>query len=255
MKLIDVHAHLDHERFKKDLDEVIKRFKEAGGEFIFSSGVDKNTNRIVLDLSKKYDCVKASFGLYPIDALERETGNIGFDVDEELVWIEEHRDDCVCIGEIGMDFNEGRGKVLEQEQVFRKVLELAKKINKVVIIHSRKAELEAIDIMEDEKMTDVVMHCFHGNKKLIKRCIENGWSFSIPPNITRLEHFKMLVEMVPLNQLLTETDAPYLSPFAGERNESANVAITIREIAKIKRIDEEGVAEQIFKNAEELFEL
>ncbi|MBT7706253.1 TatD family hydrolase [archaeon] len=255
MNLIDVHAHLDHERFEKDLDLVIARFKEAGGEFIFSSGVDAATNRIVLDLSKKYDCVKASFGLYPLDALERETGNIDFDVDEELSWIEEHKDDCVCIGEIGMDFNESKEKALEQEQVFRKVLELAKKIDKTVVIHSRKAELEVIDIMEDEGMENVVMHCFCGKKSLIKRCVENGWSFSVPAVIKRWQNFQMLVEIVPLEQLVTETDAPLLSPVIGERNEPSNVTITIGEIAKIKGMDETGVAEQIFKNAKELFDL
>jgi TatD DNase family protein len=256
MKLIDVHAHLEHDRFKKDLDEVIKRFVEAGGEFVFTSGVDSITNREALVLSEKYDCVKASFGLYPLDALERETGDKnGFDVEEELSWIEDHTDDCVCIGEIGMDFNESRNKAKEQEEMFRKILRLAKKIGKSVVIHSRKAEIEVVEILEDEKMEEVVMHCFHGNKKLIKKCIENGWSFSIPPNITRLDHFKIVAELVPLEQLLTETDAPYLSPVAGERNESANVVATIKEIAKIKELSEEEVAEQIFNNAKSVFNL
>ncbi len=296
MKLIDVHAHLDHARFEKDLDEVVKRFEKAGGKFIISSGVNPATNRKILELSKKYNVVKCSFGLYPIDALAKEIENgeangflrdiEKFSVDEELDWIEKHTNDCVAIGEIGLDYNwsskddpdgpkdfqteEMREK---QKEVFRKVLGLAKKIKKPVVIHSRKAELDAIEILEETDFivpkgtppaqtasagTDrvgVIMHCFNGKKSLIRRCVENDWSFSVPPVIARLEHFKMLVEMVPLKQLLTETDAPYLSPVAGERNESANIITTIKIIAEIKGLSEKKVAKQIFNNAKNLFNL
>ena len=137
--------------------------------------------------------------------------------------------------------------------MFRKTLELAKKLGKVVVIHSRQAELEAIEILEEMKMDKVVMHCFCGKKSLIKRCVGNGWSFSVPPAIMRWDNFKMLVEVVPIEQILTETDAPYLSPVARERNEPANVAVTIGEIARIKGIGEKEVAEKIWENAEKLF--
>ncbi|MBU2576739.1 MAG: TatD family hydrolase [Nanoarchaeota archaeon] len=315
MKLVDIHAHLEHARFEKDLDSVIERFKKAGGEFIIESGVNPATNRVALEIAEKYDVVKVSFGLYPIDALAKEVeagesegflreiapkgvhqggartssrppaqmasaeaDRVGkFDVDEELAWIEENADKCVAIGEIGLDYNsysrparnsvpselgtspevpDSSGKMREkQKEVFRKVLKLAKKIDKPVVIHSRKAEEDAIDILEELKMKAVIMHCFNGKKSLIKRGVDNGWFFSVPPVIARLEHFKMLVEMVPLEQLLTETDAPYLSPVAGERNESANVVVTIGEIAKIKGLGEDEVAEQIFNNVKNLFNL
>ena len=250
MKLIDVHAHLDHTRFEKGLDEVIERFKKAGGKYIISSGVNPATNRKALEIAKKYDVVKCSFGMYPV-------GNFGENIDAEIKWIEKHANDCVAIGEIGLDYDDDERKTNKEKQkkLFRKVLDLAKRIEKLVVIHSRKAELDAIEILEEMKMKKVVMHCFCGKKSLIRRCVENGWSFSVPPVITRLEHFKMLVEMVPLGQLLTETDAPYLSPVAGERNEPANIVTTIKIIAEIKGLTEEEVAEQIFINAEELFKL
>jgi TatD DNase family protein len=245
MKLIDVHAHLESKRFDDDLDEVIDLAEKAGVKVIVNSGTDPQRNRKTLELAEKYDIVKASFGMYPVGDYE--------DIEGELAWIEEHKDVCVAIGEIGLDFDKGREDFEKQKELFVKMLELAKKMDRPVVIHSRKAELEAVEILEEEKMGKVVMHCFHGSKKLIKRCVENGWSFSIPPNITRLDHFKMLVEMVPIEQLLTETDAPYLSPVAGERNEPANVAVTIKEIAKIKEISEREVSEKIFGNAEKLF--
>ena len=277
MKLIDVHAHLEDGRFEKDLDSVIERFKEAGGKFVINSGTDPEKNRKTLELFKSFDCVRCSFGMYPIGDYE--------DVDGELVWIEEHKDVCVAVGEIGLDFDKGREDFEKQEKLFRKMLRFAKKIDKPVVIHSRKAELEVIDILEEEgfgktaSLPDrggaparpasparplrcqtagrgkVVMHCFSGKKSLIRRCVENGWSFSVPAVIMRLEHFKMLVEMVPLEQLLTETDAPYLSPVVGERNEPVNVAVTIKEIARIKGVSEDEVAERIWENAERVFKI
>jgi len=267
MKLIDVHCHLNHERFKGDLDEVVERFRKAGGKILVSSGVNKSSNREVLEFAKKYDVVRAAFGIYPTDALacEMKQGEAdgfsrdleGFDVDEELMWIEKNRGECFAVGEIGLDYNfkEFQSEEMReaQKEVFVKCLRLAKKIDKAVVIHSRKAEADAIEILEEEGMKRVVMHCFSGKKALIRRCVENGWSFSVPAVIMRLEHFKMLVEMVPLGQLLTETDAPYLSPVVGERNESANVAVTLKEIARIKELDVEEVGAKIFENTKDMF--
>ena len=265
MRLVDVHAHLEHPKFEEDLDFVIERFKKKGGEFIVTSGVNPETNRKALDLAKKYDCVKCSFGLYPIDALAKEVEDSNeflreikeFDVDLELAWIEENKDSCVAIGEVGLDYNWKEFQTEEmrekQKEVFRKVLALAKRIGKTVVIHSRKAEADAVDIMEELEMKKVVMHCFNGKKGLIKRGVDLGWSFSVPANIVRLEHFKMLVEMVPIGQLLTETDAPYLSPEVGTRNESVNVFVTLQEIARIKGVSVEEVSEKIWENFERVF--
>ncbi len=97
------------------------------------------------------------------------------------------------------------------------------------------------------------MHCFSARKSIIRRAADNGWSFSIPPVITRLQHFQTLTELVDLKQLLTETDAPYLSPFPGERNEPAFVAETIKKIAEIKRMTEEDVAQNIYMNYTNMF--
>jgi len=267
MNLIDIHAHLETSRFSKNLDKVIERARKAGVKIIINSGVNPETNRKSLELSKKYDIVKVSFGLYPLDALAKEVESSNeflrkieeFDVDEELIWMEKNKSLCIAIGEIGLDYNwkdfQTEKMKEKQKEVFRKVLNLAKKINKPVIIHSRKAELDAIEILEELKMKKVIMHCFSGKVSLIKRSADSGWFFSIPPIITRLQHFQTLVSIVPLNQLLTETDSPYLSPAAGERNEPANVMFAIKEIAKIKNITEKEVADAIWENSKKLFNL
>ena len=267
MKLIDVHAHLEGEKFEGDLDEVVARAEKAGVKVVVNSGVNPETNRKSLELAGKYDIMRASFGMYPIDAIADRFSDFGeegylreieaYDVDEELEWIEEHKDDCVSIGEIGLDFKVVENTTDEmkeaQEEVFRKVLKLAKKIDKLVVIHSRGAELRCFEILEEMEMKEVVIHCFCGKKKLIKRGVENGWFFSVAPAIKRWQNFQMMVDMVPIEQLLTETDSPFLSPVVGERNEPANVAVTIREIARIKGISEKEVADKIWENAERLF--
>ena len=258
MLLVDVHAHMDHSRFKEDLDDVIQRAREAGVKVIITSGVNSTTNRIALNLAEKYDIIKASLGLYPIDALAKEldAGEAeGFvrdvkaiDVDEELEWIKENKDKCIAVGECGLDYNWVTGREKEQQRIFQKIIETVEKINKPIIVHSRKAELDAVEMLESCKIKKIVMHCFSARKSIIKRAADNGWSFSIPPVITRLQHFQTLVGMVDLKQLLTETDAPYLSPFPGERNEPAFVVETIKKIAEIKRMTEEDVAQNIYMN-------
>jgi TatD DNase family protein len=270
MKLLDVHCHLEGERFAKDLDDVLQRAHRAGVQFAFSSGVNPETNRKVLQLSKKYSMIKACFGLYPIDAVVSKFPNVqdddmrkieSFDYKEELQWIEKNFCFCVAIGEVGLDF-----KIIkelknaeeikeEQKKVFEEIILLAKRLDKPVIIHSRGAELECIELLEKHKMKKVLMHCFGGKKSLIKRIVDNGWFFSVPAVITRLQHFQILVEIVPLGQLLTETDAPYLAPVVGERSEPRDVVTTIKEIAKLKNLEEKDVASQIWKNAEKLFGL
>jgi TatD DNase family protein len=249
MKLIDIHAHLESPRFK-DLGKVITDAKKVGVKYIIQSGTDPKRNKKTLEISKKYNIVKPSFGMYPV-------GNLAKDTNKEIEWIKDHKKECVAIGEIGMDFDNHQRKRhhKEQEVLFKKMLTLAKEIDKPVVIHSRKAEKECIEILKDENMKRVVMHCFCGRKSLIKEAVEAGFYFSVPPAITRWHNFQVLVENVPLKQILTETDSPYLSPEAGQTNEPKNVAVTIKKIAEIKDLTEEEVANQIWKNAVEVFRL
>lgn len=256
--IVDVHTHLDHPLLEKDLDEIIKRAKKAGISAIITNGISKESNRRVLDISKKYDIVKASLGIYPQDALRKETSEEGyaiktdFDTDAEIKFIEKNKNKIIAIGEVGLDYYNGKDKIAQKE-VFIKIIDLAKKINKPIIVHSRKAENDVIDLLEEKGAKKVILHCFSGKKRLIIRASKLGYSFSIPANIVRAQNFQMLVTQVPLSQILTETDAPYLSPYKDKINEPAFVHETIKRIAEIKQIEEKEAENIIYMNYMKLF--
>ncbi len=258
--IVDVHSHLQFSQFEKDINEVIKRAKEAGVSYILCSGVDHESNVKALELSKKYDIVKASLGVYPLDAVglghyddvQRKSTKI--DVNSELKFIEKNRDNCLAIGEIGLDYSPKEDcKVKEQKEVFLKCIKLAKKLDKPIVVHTRKAEQDCIEILESSNYKKVVLHCFTGNMKLVKKAEDLGFYFSIPSIITRLKHFQEVVERVSLNNILTETDAPYLSPFQGQRSEPSYIKETIKIISQIKKITEEETEKIIFSNFQKVF--
>lgn len=258
MILIDVHNHLDHDFFKEDLDEVIQRAKQAGVKAIITNGLDPDTNRKSLELADKYDIVKAALGIYPPESLEKEseTGEhtrptVEFDIDEEIKFIEQNKDNIIAIGEIGLDFV--HSQTADQKELFQKMLDLAKKLDKPAIIHSRRAEREVIETLESNQQKNVILHCFSGKKKLIKRALELGYYFSIPCNVVRSQQFQITVELAPFSQILTETDGPYMSPFKEKRNEPAFITETIKKIAEIKNITQEETANNIYMNYQRVF--
>ena len=172
MLLVDVHAHLDHPFFEKDLDQVIERAKKQGVKAIITNGVNPDSNKRVLELTKKYDIVKAAMGMYPIDALQKEaeTGEAPwlqnpFTVADCLAEIKKHKHDIVAIGEVGMDFAMTENRETQREH-FQQVIDLAVSIKKPLIVHSRKAETEVVEMLSKSN-AKVLMHCFSGTKKLL----------------------------------------------------------------------------------------
>lgn len=243
--LIDVHAHLFYKDFEQDLEKVIERCKDFHA--VINNGLDKETNRKVLELSKKYKVLKPALGLYPTEADKISEK----DLEEEIIFIKKAKP--VAIGEIGLDLK--WLKTLDkQKPAFIKMLELAKALNVPAIIHSRKAEKEVVEILESLNMKKVIMHCYTGNLKLAKKVIEHKWYFSIPPIINHSDQFKQLVKEIPIQQLLTETDSPYLSHEKEKRNEPLNVQVSLKNIAAIKELDEEETKKLIFMNYKRLFE-
>ena len=261
---IDAHCHLDHPRFKDDLDEVITKAKEAGVVAIISQGVNHESNKRVLDIASRHDNVKAALGLYPVEApnvmlhpdiIDDYIIESDATVDETLAFIEANKDNIVAIGEVGIDLKETDDKEPQIENL-KKIIALAKKLKKPMILHTRKAEELVLDLLEesgiDKKL--VHLHCFCGKKKLIRKGVELGYTFSVPCAITRAQNFQLLVDMVPITQLLTETDGPYMPPDKdADRSLPQDVKVTIDWIAKIKGMTHQEVRDSIFMNYQRMY--
>lgn len=263
MNLVDVHCHLNHASFKNELGAVLERAKKAGLKAIIVSGTNTAANREVLELAKKDSIIKASLGIHPIDALGLSEGETGIvkqkrpiNLEEEFKFIEENKEKIIAIGEVGLDFHWDNEHHQEQMEIFQKVIRFAIRIKKPIVVHTWDAEEECLNLLEQEVkgQIQVVLHCFSGRKSLITRAKELGYYFSAPPSITRTGNFQNLVHKVDLKQILTETDAPWQSPFKGENNEPAYVIETIKKIAEIKKLTEQEVADQIWKNYLTIFE-
>jgi len=261
MILVDVHAHLDFPQFSKDLPEVLDRAKNAGMAAIINQGVHHASNEKVLALAKRYPLIKPALGLYPLNApnvqvkdeMERDFDRAhAVSVDDTLKFIRQHASEIVALGEVGIDLHFSDD---EQHQIdnFTRVLQLSNAIKKPVIIHSRKAEKLVLDILEDAKHKNAVLHCFSGSQKLIKRAIDLDLHLTVTSNANRLQHFQLVARTVPLTRLFTETDAPYLSPIAGERNEPQNVSYAVEVIAKERRITPEEASRVLYMNYQKLF--
>ncbi len=265
--LLDIHAHLDHHLLANKLDEVLERSKNM---IVVTNGINPETNRWALDLSKKHKNIKAALGIYPITSLKKELVDFGynlgykdFNTEDELKWIEKiiklqesANNHVFGIGEIGLDYfvvkDETKEQRNEQKELFIKLLKLGKKYRKPLIIHSRKAEEDVVEILEQEKPKKAILHCFCGSKKLVKRVVDSKWCFSITANLERSSQMQMIVNETPLSQLLTETDAPYLSYEKDKINEPINVKFAVEKIAKMKKILPKEAENIIFKNYQSL---
>jgi len=251
--LIDAHCHLEDKQFDKDLDEVIERAKKANVAIVICNGLNKKDNEKILSISRKFDIVKCAFGLYPSEAEKMSEDRIM----EDIKFIEKNKDYIVAVGEIGLDFLYTKDSDLIQRQKFalNKLIELAERIKKPVILHSRKAEQEVFDILQSSSVKKAVFHCFTGKMSIAKKIAEAGFYFSIPANVVVSSNLQELVKTIDIRQLLTETDSPLLSPFKGKRNEPAFVAEAVKKIAEIKKIEVREAENLILENAEKIFNL
>jgi len=246
--IFDVHCHLDHPDFEKDLDEVISRSKNHKVVSIISNGTNPASNRNVLAISDKYDIVHPALGIFP-----DEVSNLSeIEIEDELKFIKKHKDKIKALGEVGLDFSEDI-PLKKQKNLFEQFISLSEKLKLPLIVHSRKAESEIIEVLTSSKVKKVILHHFSGNKKLIDKAYDNNFFFSIPTSIVKSQHFQFIVDKIPLSNLFTETDSPYLSPVKGERNEPFHVVETIKVIAKIKNLTIEEAEKILFMNYQKFF--
>ncbi len=244
MKFIDIHCHID---VYDNIENVVKRAREKDVDLIVNNGVDVKSNRKILELGEKFREIKAAMGIYPINALSMTNKEI----DEEIKFIEKNKDNIVMIGEVGIDLKESV-ELERQVMIFEKFIKLAMKLDKCIAVHSRNAETVCIEVLERLKAEKVLMHCFSGGMKLVKKIVENGWFLSIPASVKYNEHFQKIVEITPVENLFCETDSPYLHPMREKNNEPINVIESYKKIAEIKKMTVDEIKKKIWENWEKL---
>jgi len=264
MGLFDVHAHLTDPRLAAREDEVLARASAAGVTTIISNGLHPADNERVAALAARASSVRPAFGLYPVDAVLPQMRELGLEMgrdDDEVVgaeeavaWLGAHLQDAVALGEVGLDRYWVPAALWEQqEEVFRRLIRLALDFDKPIIVHSRKAERRALEVLTEEGAERVDWHCFSSKVKLGRTIATHGHWLSIPANAGRAESFRRLLETLPRDKVLLETDCPYLSPVKGTDNEPANVAHTVALAAQLWDCPEERVVDQLEQNFEALF--
>lgn len=279
MELFDNHAHYNDEKFDEDRDEIINKVYKSGVTKLICAGYSLESSKRALEIANNYDFIYTIAGISPndipgknqdedledktdeeIEKLFTESLQI---VDNQLEEIEKLalNKKVVAIGEIGLDYYWNKQNKELQKQVFIKEIELANKLNLPIVIHTRDAVMDTLDILKNIKPTikPGIFHCCPLNIELVKEALKLGFyiSFAGPVTFKNSKNAREIIEMVPLDKMLIETDSPYLAPepVRGTRNDSRNVKYIAEKIAEFKGISVEEVALKTYGNAEKVFNI
>ncbi|MFS0690773.1 TatD family hydrolase [Sporosarcina sp. 179-K 8C2 HS] len=252
---IDTHVHLNAEQYEEDVKEVIQRAIDAGVERMVVVGFDRVTIEKAMELAEQYSFIYAVVGWHPVDAIDC--------TDKDLEWIESlaAHPKVVGIGETGLDYYWDKSPKDVQQELFRKQIRLAQKVDLPVIIHNRDATGDVVRILKEEEahITGGIMHCYGGSVETARECIDMNFLISLggPVTFKNAKMPKQVATDIPLDHLLIETDAPYLAPHPhrGKRNEPALVTLVAEEIARLKDIPVEEVAKRTTENALKIFRI
>ena len=260
MNLFDSHAHLDDEKFDIDRDEIINEIKKSGIKRLVSAGYSLEGSKNAVDLSNKYDFIYATCGISPNDIPQS----------EEELWknIQEIKDlainnkKVVAIGEIGLDYyweKDIKRREL-QKKAFIEQIKIANELELPIVIHTREAVIDTLEILKSNTaIKKGIFHCCPLNRELVKEALKLDFyiSFAGPITFKNSKNANEIIEMVPDDKILIETDSPYLSPepLRGKRNDSRNVRYIAQKIAEVKKVPLEQVADITYKNANRIFSI
>lgn len=253
--LIDTHVHLEMEDFDKDRKEVISRAKDAGIDYILTVGSDLEGCRRAVELSESDPVIYSSVGIHPHEVKDIDDNT--YDEIRRLTRV----DKIVAYGEIGLDYHYDLSPRDVQKRRFREQIEIAKELKLPIIVHSREARDDTLKILEemDAKKVGGIMHCFSGDIEMAKRAIKMGFYISVagPVTFKKAERPKTLVKNIPIENLLIETDSPYLAPepFRGKRNEPSYLRYIAEAIAQATGLSFEDVCRVTSLNAMKLLRI
>ncbi|MCL1999148.1 MAG: TatD family hydrolase [Turicibacter sp.] len=247
----DTHAHYDDGRFDGDRKDLLKKLPSLGIKGVINVGICPVSSQTSIDMAEKYDYFQAAVGVHP--------HNVAKLKENDLETIERLSERAVAIGEIGLDYYHNHSPHDVQKFYFSKQLELAKKLDMPVIIHSRDAAGDTLSIIKESGVKKGVLHCYSGKLPMALEYIEMGFYIGIGGVVT-FEKAVKTVEVatkIPLEKLLLETDAPYLTPvpFRGKRNDSSKLSFVAEKIAALRNISKETVISATYNNALDLFSI
>lgn len=253
MELIDTHCHLNDEQYDADLNEVVERARSAGVAWLINVGYDVDSSRKAIRQASLYSWLKATVGIHPHDA-ETATANALEELEELAT-----APSVVAFGEIGLDYYYDNSPRDIQRDAFRRQMGLAKRLNLPVVIHSREATKDTLEILGEYAPLKGIMHCFSGSFETAEICMDIGLQIAFGGAITfrNADRLRGVVAKVPLDQIVLETDCPYLSPepFRGRRNEPAYLRHVVAKLAEVKEVSPADVARITSDNARDVFDL
>ena len=249
--IFDTHAHYDDEDYNADREAIFHELREAGVTRVTNIAVDMETSRINDAYTKQYDFMYGTVGVFPTDVQELEVPGAV----EELERLLTENPKLVAVGEIGLDYHYDNVDKALQQKWFAGQMELARRMNKPVAIHSREAARDTADIMKSCHAEEIggVMHCYSYTKEMAREFLDMGFYFGIGGVVTfkNAKKLKEAVAYIPLTHIVLETDAPYLTPepYRGKRNSSAYLPYVAQEIARIKELTVDAVYAATYENA------
>lgn len=268
--LIDTHSHIDifedsniidanTQKFGvnkvnlEDINRIVSNAKNFGVEKIIIPSVERNSFEKVIEISNNYEGVYCALGIHPTEAQNAKEEDF-----EKIIELSSNKK-AVGIGECGLDYYWDKSFIEEQKKIFLKQIEIAIALKKPLIVHDREAHKDTFDLLKDVKEVPVIMHCFSGSLEFAKECIKKGFYIALGGVVTFKNAKKVheIAKSIPLEYLLLETDAPYLTPepYRGKRNEPAYVKFVAEKIAELRGLTFEEIAETTTSNARKVFEI
>lgn len=250
MEFFDSHSHYNDEKFDEDREQILEEIYKAGVTKVIVAGYDINSSKKAVDLSKKYKYIYAICGISPNDIAETEN-----EIEQQIEQIQKiaQSTKVVGIGEIGLDYYWNKENKELQKKAFINQIKLADKMDLPIIIHTREAVMDTIQILKENiPKRKGVFHCCPLNIELVKEGLKLGFYISLAGPITfkNSKNADEIIQMIPLEKMLIETDSPYLAPELnrGTRNDSRNLKYLVEKIAQVKQREPEEIAKIIYNN-------
>lgn len=256
MGLFDSHSHLNDEKFDKDREEQIKKICESGVSNFITAGYSVESSKKALEIAKKYDFIYTTAGVSPNDIPQTEE-ELWKQLAEIEKIVEKNKEKICAIGEIGLDYYWNTDNKELQKKAFIEQIKIANKYNLPIVIHTREAVMDTLQILKENKVTKTgVFHCCPQNRELIKEGLKLGFyiSFAGPITFKNSKNAEEMINLVPNDRILIETDSPYLAPepVRGTRNTPANVKYIAQKIADVKGLTLEEVEKITFENTKNI---